>query len=127
MRYLIDTQAVIWMLENDPKLSKRASLAIKDVQNELYVSIASLWEMTIKRSLGKLNIKPSLDDVEQELRSIQIPVLSIEVPHLRTLQTLAYYHKDPFDRMIIAQAIWEGLTVVTADGVFQKYGVALIT
>ena len=54
MRYLIDTQAVIWMLDSDPKLSNKASLAIKNIQNELYVSIASLWEMTIKRSLGKL-------------------------------------------------------------------------
>ena len=123
MRYLLDTQAVIWMLESDPKLSNNASLAIKNIQNELYVSIASLWEMTIKRSLGKLNIKPSLDDIQKELHRIRIPILPVEVPHLKTLQTLAYHHKDPFDRLLISQAITETLTLISVDGEFEKYPV----
>lgn len=126
MRCLIDTQAVIWMLESDPKLSKDASSAIKDVQNELYVSIASLWEMTIKRSLGKLDIKPSLDDIQQELWRIQIPILPVEISHLKELQTLTYYHKDPFDRLLISQAIAESLTLISSDSEFKKYVVELL-
>ena len=67
MKCLLDTQAIVWMLESDPKLSKDASLVIKNAQNELYASIVGLWEMTIKRSLGKLNIKPSLDEIQTRI------------------------------------------------------------
>ncbi|MGB3850485.1 MAG: type II toxin-antitoxin system VapC family toxin [Tunicatimonas sp.] len=126
MRCLLDTQAIIWMLENDPKLSKGASLVIKDAQNELYASIVSLWEMTIKRSLGKLNIRPSLDDVQLELRRIQIPILPIEMSHLKKLQGLAYHHKDPFDRLLISQALAESLTLISSDGEFKKYAIKVL-
>lgn len=105
MKYLIDTQAVIWTLEGDPKLSDDAAVVIKSVQNELYVSIASLWEMTIKRSLGKLRIKPSLEDIQKELHRMQISILPVRIPHLKTLEKLDYHHKDPFDRLLISQAI----------------------
>lgn len=124
MRCLLDTQAVIWMLENDPKLSENAPLVIKDAQNELYASIVSLWEMTIKRSLGKLNIKPSLDNIQQELWRIQIPILPVEVSHLKKLQSLPYHHKDPFDRLLISQSLTESL--ISSDGEFDKYEIKVL-
>ncbi len=114
------------MLENDPRLSENASLVIKDAQNELYASIVSLWEMTIKRSLGKLNIKPSLDNIQQELRRIQIPILPIEVSHLKKLQSLPYHHKDPFDRLLISQSLTESLTLISSDGEFDKYAIKVL-
>ena len=82
--------------------------------------------MTIKRSLGKLNIKPSLDDIQQELRRIQIPILPVEVSHLKKLQSLAYHHKDPFDRLLISQALAESLTLISSDGEFKKYAIKVL-
>ena len=126
MKYLLDTQALIWTLESDPRLSHAASTAIKDVQNVLYASIVSLWEITIKRSLGKLTIKTSLDDIEQELPRIQIRLLPVEVAHLKTLSSLPYHHKDPFDRLLISQAIAEQTTILSSDTKFPEYSVKLL-
>ena len=111
MHYLLDTHTLIWLLENNPQLSNRAQSIIANEGNELFVSIASIWEMTIKSSLGKLNLGIPLSDlIAQKLIPSDIQLLPIQLAHLAVLQTLPLYHRDPFDRILIAQAITDQLT-----------------
>ena len=124
MRYLLDTHTLIWLLENNPELSDRAQSFILDETNELFVSIASIWEMTIKSSLGKLNLSIPLSDlIAQKLIPSDIQLLPIQLEHLTVLQTLPFYHRDPFDRILIAQAIADRLILLSADKVFKNYDV----
>ncbi len=124
MRYLLDTHTLIWLLENNPQLSNRAQSIIVDETNELFVSIASIWEMTIKSSLGKLNLSIPLSDlISQKLIPSDIQLLPIQLEHLAVLQTLQFYHRDPFDRILIAQAIADRLILLSADSAFKDYDV----
>jgi PIN domain nuclease of toxin-antitoxin system len=127
MRVLLDTHVLIWLVEGDKNLSTVARSAIEDEDNSLYLSIASLWEITIKLSLGKLDLQLSVDEmVESFLIPGGIQILQIETSHLSILRDLPLYHRDPFDRLIIAQAKSEKMTLISADGVFDKYGVDLL-
>jgi PIN domain nuclease of toxin-antitoxin system len=127
MRVLLDTHVLIWLVEGDKNLSTVARSAIEDEENSLYLSIASLWEITIKLSLGKLDLQLSVDEmVESFLIPGGIQILQIETSHLSILRDLPLYHRDPFDRLIIAQAKSEKMTLISADGVFDKYGVDLL-
>jgi PIN domain nuclease of toxin-antitoxin system len=127
MRILLDTHVLIWLVEGDKNLSVVARSAIEDEGNSLYLSIASLWEITIKLSLGKLDLQLSVDEM---VKSFLIPggieVLQIETNHLSVLRDLPLHHRDPFDRLIIAQAQAEKMTLISADGVFGQYGVDLL-
>jgi PIN domain nuclease of toxin-antitoxin system len=124
MRYLLDTHTLIWLFENNPQLSDRAKLIIADESHELLISIASLWEMTIKSSLGKLNLSLPLSEIfAQKLIPSDIHILQIQLQHLAVLQELPFHHRDPFDRIIIAQAISENLTLLSTDEVFKNYQV----
>jgi PIN domain nuclease of toxin-antitoxin system len=127
MRVLLDTHVLIWLVEGDKNLSTVARSAIEDEDNSLYLSIASLWEITIKLSLGKLNLQLSVDEmVESFLIPGGIEILQIETSHLSILRDLPLHHRDPFDRLIIAQAQAEGMTLVSADGIFGMYEVELL-
>ena len=126
MRILLDTHVLIWLVEGDKNLSTVARSAIEDEDNSLYLSIASLWEITIKLSLGKLDLQLSVDEmVESFLIPGGIEILQIETGHLSILRDLPLHHRDPFDRLIIAQAQAEKMTLISADGVFDLYDVDL--
>ncbi|WP_310485575.1 type II toxin-antitoxin system VapC family toxin [Chamaesiphon sp. VAR_48_metabat_403] len=127
MNLLLDTHVLIWLVEGSDNLSQSAKQAIEDEQNSLYLSIASLWEMTIKMSLGKLQLGISLDRiVESYLLPTSIEILPINLNHLLILRDLPLHHRDPFDRILISQAQSEELTLVSADRLFSDYLVQIL-
>lgn len=120
--YLLDTHTLLWYFEGDPSLSARAKLAI-DGKNPVSISIASLWEITIKKSLGKLTCEYTLAELSNNCIEARIPILHITVAHLEKHADLPFIHRDPFDRLLVAQAITEGLTIITKDQVLPSYPV----
>lgn len=126
MRVLVDTHALIWYLEGHKSLSRNKRDFIINPANEVFVSVASLWEIAIKISIGKLKLKTSLTDVINQLAVQSIEVLTIAPGHVLQVATLPLHHRDLFDRMIIAQSKVEFLTVVTTDPEFAAYGVKTI-
>lgn len=125
MKYLLDTHTLIWFLQGDPSLSSNAAKAIENENNQKYVSIASLWEMGIKHSLGKLELKKPFDFFLVELSRTNIQILPIEPIHTLRLSQLEFFHRDPFDRMIISQSLEENLIVIGRDPSFTLYGIDL--
>jgi PIN domain nuclease of toxin-antitoxin system len=122
VRLLLDTHALLWWLA-DEGLAPQAREEIADPANLVAVSAASAWEISIKKALGKLTAP---DDLEQQVRSSGFLPLPISLAHGLAAGELAPHHDDPFDRMLIAQARAEGLTIVTRDKRFSEYGVALL-
>lgn len=124
MRFLLDTHTFIWFVTDSPQLSTTAKLLIEDEYNEKWLSIASVWEMAIKCSLGKLSFNlPLTTFVEQQIQQNSIDLLSIQMPHLAIVATLPLHHRDPFDRLLIAQAITEGIPIISADVAFDAYSI----
>lgn len=124
MRLLVDTQAFLWWVDGGAKLSRKARGAIADPGNECLFSLASCWEMAIKVSLGKLRLEDPIDTfVPAQLSANRFSLLDISFRHTARVAKLAFHHRDPFDRLLVAQALEDGLAVVTADPVFLKYGV----
>jgi PIN domain nuclease of toxin-antitoxin system len=123
MRFLLDTHVLLWWRDASPLLSPLASAEIAAGENEVLVSIASFWEITIKRSLGKVAFA---DDFETVLREERFALLGISLAHLRRLDTLPSLHRDPFDRILIAQALTENMPILGSDKVFAAYGTMLI-
>ncbi len=127
MRLLLDTQALIWALEGDKRLSRIARETLEDPANQRFVSMASGWEMAIKTGLGKLDPPLPLPDLfPAELERLGFGILPIKARHVHRLLDLPHHHRDPFDRMLVAQALSEGLTVVGNDAAFDGYGVARV-
>ena len=127
MRVLIDTHALIWFCEGNPLLSATARAAMEDADNERYVSHASAWEVAIKLSLGKLQVQGGYEVLfPGVLEANGFVLLPPAVAHYQALIPLPRHHGDPFDRLIIAQAQVEGLTVVTCDTAFPAYGIPLL-
>lgn len=127
MNLLLDTHAFIWWAIDPDKLSSPARTACENTTNQLLLSIASVWEMQIKYQLEKLTLpKPLAELVDHQVRQNGLRLLSIELPHIYALQTLPPHHRDPFDRLIIAQATVAGLTIVTTDGAFRSYAAPLL-
>lgn len=123
MRLLLDTHVVLWWLADDAALSHPARAAIADPANEVYVSAASAWEIAFKRAIGKLHAP---DDLEAALREGQLQPLAIMIVHALLAGALPPHHNDPFDRMLVAQASIEGLTLVTHDRRLNRYGVPIL-
>lgn len=123
MRYLLDTHAVLWFLQGSDRLPEDVRDLIVDVNNDCLVSTASLWELTIKSSLGKLKLNDDISRIYQLLDQNQIIRLYIQPDHLENLASLETIHRDPFDRLIIAQLRSENLTILTCDRVFENYDV----
>jgi PIN domain nuclease of toxin-antitoxin system len=123
VRLLIDSHAFLWWSQPSPQLSLAARGAIADPTNEVLISVAALWELTIKVSSGKLSLA---EDLETMVASQGFAVLAITFPHLTRLAGLPRLHRDPFDRMMIAQALAEGLPIATSDRVFASYGLQII-
>jgi len=120
---LLDTNALIWTLTKPDRLAKAAREAIRDEGNRIFVSVVSPWEMAIKESQGGLRCP---DDLETQLERMRFALLPVSVQHATAIGSLPRHHGDPFDRMLIAQAQIEGLTIVTSDRQIQRYQVALM-
>jgi PIN domain nuclease of toxin-antitoxin system len=119
-RLLVDTHAVLWWLTDDAALPAKARATIADPSSEPLVSVASLWEIAIKSSIGKLTAEDDLPAIIAEERFDWLP---ISPAHAWEVRALPLHHRDPFDRVLIAQALTERLPVVTADARFAAYGV----
>jgi PIN domain nuclease of toxin-antitoxin system len=127
MQLLLDTNAFLKWVEDDPGLPRKARAVIADPDNECLVSKASAWEIAIKCGLGKLRLSlPAGRYVTDHVIANRFRLLDIELRHVARVESLAKHHRDPFDRLLIAQALEENLPVVTADLVFRKYGVKRI-
>ena len=124
MNLLLDTHTLLWFLSGHASLSAYARSAIEDVSNEKFVSIASLWETAIKVSLGKMVLSAPFDLLfPHQLQINGFELLPIAMEHLSVATTLPFHHRDPFDRLMIAQAIKAKMALVSADPVFDDYGI----
>lgn len=126
MRVLLDTHSVLWLITEDPSLPERARSIAKATSNACFVSAASLWEISIKHSIGKLHLKTGLDHIFLLIRQTGFEVLPITERHMLESAKLPFHHRDPFDRMLVAQAACEDLTVMTKDPQFFAYGTAVV-
>jgi len=126
MRFLLDTHVLIWYLEGNSNLAPRQRELVVNSDNEVLVSIASLWEIAAKTSIGKLTISRSMTEILKQLATQSIEILSIEPAHVLQVAKLPLHHRDPFDRMIIAQSKVGFLPVLTHDRTFLDYGIKLL-
>ncbi|NDH05784.1 type II toxin-antitoxin system VapC family toxin [bacterium] len=127
MRAILDTHAFLWFITNDPKLSSTARVLIADPSNEILISPASYWEIAIKIKLGKYPISvPYLTLITEGIDNNGFKILPIEPKHTAKLTTLDLHHHDPFDRLMAAQAMVEGISMVSADVAFDLYSVPRI-
>ncbi len=124
--YILDTHILLWFFQNDSNLPPDTKKIIKDSNTKKFISIASLWEITIKYSLNKLSLHISLNDFFDLIYSTDINILEISTKHLLILNSLQQIHKDPFDRILIAQAIAEDFILITADENIHKYDVSIL-
>jgi PIN domain nuclease of toxin-antitoxin system len=126
-RLLLDTHTFLWWVNDAPELSNAARRAISNADNDCFLSIASCWEMAIKSSLGKLSLSLPVDRfVLNQITENGFMILNIELRHVALVESLPFHHRDPFDRLLIGQAISDKLTLVTADRMFSHYDVGLI-
>jgi PIN domain nuclease of toxin-antitoxin system len=123
MRLLLDAHAFLWWVTNSTRLSEMSRNAIGDQGNEIAVGIGCLWELAIKRSIGKLDFP---FDFQKVLQDEGFEVLQIGFGHLRILDTLPRHHGDPFDRLLIAQSLLDGLPIITNDSLLSRYAVTII-
>jgi len=124
MRLLLDTHAFLWWVNDAPELSAKARKAIADPGNECLLSLASCWEIAIKASIGKLKLAGTVERfIPEQLAANNFGRLDIDFRHVARVATMPFHHRDPFDRLLAAQAEEEKLAIVSADPVFQSYGV----
>ncbi len=121
MQYLIDTHVFLWFVGNTKELSKTAKTLIEDKKNEIFLSIASLWEISIKTALGKLTINGNYESVIDDVNDNSIQILPINFAHTVEQNRLPFHHRDPFDRIIVSQAIVENMNLISADAAFDDY------
>lgn len=122
MRILLDTQAFLWLIADAPALSRRARALFAKPGNEFLLSLASLWEMAIKLSLGKLRLdEPMATFIPRQMQENAIVHLGIEFRHVVGVAGLPFHHRDPFDRLLAAQALVEGLPILSPDRAFDAY------
>ena len=128
MNLLLDTHEFVWWAEEPHKLSRKIYDALHDKSNVLFLSIASIWEMQIKVQIGKMRLQNGLRRlVITQRRQNGLRILPVKPRHVYALQQLPFHHKDPFDRLIIAQAVVENFTLVSADPIVSAYAVNLLT
>jgi PIN domain nuclease of toxin-antitoxin system len=126
MNFLLDTQSFVWFVMGDPRLPQRWRELIEHPLSVSYLSIASLWELAIKEGTGKLHIDVTFPElIELHVLGNVFTILPVSIEHLLELRKLPHYHRDPFDRVIIAQSIVENLTVITTDSQFDKYSIQI--
>ena len=127
MNILLDTHTFLWFVDDNPRLSETARILIESNDSQPFISMASLWEIAIKISLGKLQLKQPYEIfVPQQLAFNGIGVLNLSLEHTAALATLPFHHRDPFDRLIVAQAMIEEMPLVSVDPAFDQYSVKRI-
>lgn len=126
MAYLLDTHTLLWFVSGDNQLPESSKEVIKNLNESCFLSAASLWEVTIKHQIKKLELGISLEELFEFVERNQIEIIPINSIHLLQLSQLPFYHNDPFDRLIIAQAISENLKLISKDSIFKKYPVNLV-
>ena len=127
MRALLDTNSFIWFISGSDRLSVNARNLIADIKNDLFLSVASLWEIAIKTSIGRLELLRPFDQlIPSQLEENAINILPIELNHLSQIIELPFHHRDPFDRLIIAQGMIEELPVISSDASFRMYPIEVI-
>ena len=124
MTHLLDAHSLLWALDDPAKLSAAATAALQDPANELLLSAGTMWELSIKVGLGKLTLSlPFRPWLEKAITDLDLSVLPITLDHVECQATLPFHHRDPFDRLLVAQAMIEKLLLVSADGVLDQYGI----
>lgn len=127
LRLLLDTHTFLWWINDAPELSEASRQVISNTDNDCFLSVASCWEMAIKSSLGKLSLSKPVDRfVLDQITENGFLMLNIELRHVAIVESLPFHHRDPFDRLLIGQAISDKLTIITADSMFSKYDAKLI-
>jgi PIN domain nuclease of toxin-antitoxin system len=127
MKVLVDTHTFLWAFLHDHRLTSKAKQILRSDEHELVFSLVSLWEIAIKIKTGKLNtIGSSVAYIRDEMNAYGMELLPIRYEHILQLESLPHHHSDPFDRLLIAQAITESLPILTGDKAFKDYGVKLI-
>ncbi|MGF1575027.1 MAG: type II toxin-antitoxin system VapC family toxin [Cyanophyceae cyanobacterium] len=127
MRLLLDTHALLWFVLEDPRLSIASQSVITNPNNQILVSIASLWEIAIKISIGKYQLSDPFESFWlEQLKLNRFTLLNVAIQHTARIITLPFHHRDPFDRLIIAQALVERIPIVSVDDVFDLYGVSRV-
>lgn len=126
MRLLLDSHALLWYFHDPRRLGVIAGDAIDSADNQPFISAASFWEIAIKAGLGKLRLAQPLSDIRRDFIVHGARVLDISADHAIAVEHLPPHHRDPFDRLLVVQALAEGLTIVSKDGVFDLYGVPRI-
>ena len=127
MKLLLDTHVFIWWASEPNKLSQKALTLCENIENNLILSVTSVWEMQIKLQLGKLKVQIPLQElIESQQQTNNLQILSIDLEHVLELLNLPAHHNDPFDRLLIAQANVEKVHIITKDTVFSKYEVKLL-
>jgi PIN domain nuclease of toxin-antitoxin system len=127
MNILLDTHAFLWFVNDDPQLSDAAKRLIEDETSQPFLSVASLWEMAIKISLGKLTLKQPYEVfLLQQLSVNGIGILNITLRHAAEVATLPFHHRDPFDRLLVVQSKIENMPLISADSIFDHYGIARV-
>jgi len=126
MDILLDTHVFMWFMNGDKSLTDSVRKIIADVNNKCYFSIASIWEIAIKHSTNKLELASGFNNIQDFMIENDIELLPISFEHIQRLLKLDYHHRDPFDRIIIAQGLEDGLTILSKDSNFVKYKVKII-
>lgn len=127
MKLLLDTHTFLWLVDGSPNLSAAAAGALTDPSNDLFLSAASVWELAIKIGNGKLTLRDSIEDfVRKWTAAYQLTPVPVEIPHAIAVAKLASHHRDPFDRLLIAQAQVEAMTLVSGDAKLSLYGVSVL-
>jgi PIN domain nuclease of toxin-antitoxin system len=126
VKLLLDTHALIWFQAGDRRLSKAARQAIEADDAELLISAATVWEMAIKASLGRLQLSGPVDAYVAEKVGQGYRMLAISWTHAARVEALPWHHRDPFDRLLVAQALTERCPVITRERAFRKYGVEVV-
>ena len=122
MKILLDTQAFLWLIADAPQLTRLAKKNFLDQKNELFLSLASIWEIAIKTSIGKLTLNMSVENfIPNQLQENGIIQLDINFRHVARIAKLPFYHRDPFDRLLISQAMEENLSILSSDKAFDRY------
>jgi len=127
MRLLLDTHTFLWYIAGDERISVRARTFITDPGNDVLLSVASLWEIAIKVSIGKLTLaRPFADLIPEEITLNSVEVVSITLDDLNFISQLPFHHRDPFDRLIVAQSVVRAIPIVGRDDRFRDYGINLL-
>lgn len=127
MRVLLDTHAFLWWVDDAPELTREARKTIASAGNECFLSVASCWEMAIKASIGKLKLAQAVERfIPEQLAANGFRLLEVDFRHVARVEVLPFHHRDPFDRLLVTQAVSEKMAVVSSDAALDSYGIRRI-